>query len=99
MSTKLNAEELAENRWDNPCSQFGAGRILGYADAIREVAQPLADEREELREALELARQGLDHLAAQLITKDETFFLSESGKPWEAMKLAHHLLNEKYPKP
>jgi len=48
MSTKLNADELAARRW--PQAHI---RRIGYADAIREVAQPIADERDELREALE----------------------------------------------
>jgi hypothetical protein len=47
MSTKLNAEELAAKR-------FGIGAWIvhwtpvdAYAAAIREVAQPIADERDE----------------------------------------------------
>lgn len=71
MSTKLNAEELAANRYPStdkpdplrndylPMSVMGVAYELnkasaeGYADAIREVAQPIADERDELREALQ----------------------------------------------
>lgn len=52
MSTKLDAHELAQNRF--PASKLSSERIIVYASAIREVAQPIADERDELREALEL---------------------------------------------
>jgi hypothetical protein len=50
MSTKLNAEELAAKRkfnslWDDDMER-------AYAAAIREVAQPIADQRDELLEAL-----------------------------------------------
>lgn len=66
MSTKLNAEELAAKRYPayntGYCSdeEFGERmddrhRREGYAAAVREVAQPIADERDALREALELA--------------------------------------------
>jgi hypothetical protein len=46
MSTKLNAQELAAKRaidtlWSGPL-------IYNYALAIREVAQPIADQRDEL---------------------------------------------------
>lgn len=51
MSTKLDAHELAQNRF--PASKLSSERIIVYASAIREVAQPIADERDELREALE----------------------------------------------
>jgi len=47
--SKLNAEELASKRW--PLE--GDGIVDAYAAAIREVAQPIADERDELREALD----------------------------------------------
>lgn len=71
MSTKLNADELAEKRSNvlsaeiymnlpKPVNEPTAETIHrrvgdwkdGYAEAIREVAQPIADERDELREAL-----------------------------------------------
>jgi len=63
MSTKLNAMEMAEKRWpqqgfDNAQAAFinaeGAefairiSRQVGYSAAIREVAQPIADQRDEL---------------------------------------------------
>jgi hypothetical protein len=46
MSTKLNDEELAA-QWPIKFQRDA------YAAAIRKVAQPIADERDELREALE----------------------------------------------
>ena len=62
MSTKLNAEELADDRFHrhysvaealayNPGVEMAPRRIATevYAAAIREVAQPIADERDELR--------------------------------------------------
>ena len=59
MSTKLNAEELAINAYpvnivtdtQNILDTEQVKRI-GYAAAIREVAQPIADERDELRDAI-----------------------------------------------
>ena len=55
MSTKLNVEELAENRYpvsyDEP-SWDDFQKQIAYAAAIREVAQPIADERDELLDML-----------------------------------------------
>jgi len=65
MSTKLNAEELAAKRW--PDTQAQKNRWNGtvkymvnrgrerkaYAAAIREVAQPIADQRDELLRVLD----------------------------------------------
>ena len=57
MSNKLNAEELAAKRYPNPTAMIPQpdGTFLNinhsataYAAAIREVAQPIADERDEL---------------------------------------------------
>jgi len=54
MSTKLQAWILAEKRYpvgDEP--DFDAILLQrGYANAIEEVAQPLADERDELKEVI-----------------------------------------------
>ena len=57
MSTKLNAEELAAKAY--PRKLWPEGTLdevrrqrKGYEKAIREVAQPIADERDELREKL-----------------------------------------------
>ena len=64
MSTKLNAEELAAKRYPLGDSYIHpvAGWTKdvpkerdGYAAAIREVAQPIADQRDELLEALNAA--------------------------------------------
>lgn len=70
MSHKLNAEELAAKRYPNPTAMIPQpdGTFLNinhsataYAAAIREVAQPIADERDELREAIaELHDAALD---------------------------------------
>ncbi len=56
MSTKLNPEALAAKRrlglsWSDDMER-------AYAAAIREHSQPIADERDELREALERIRDG-----------------------------------------
>jgi hypothetical protein len=55
MSHKLNAEELAAKRYQPvPNSTIltiiGIDKAEGYAAAIREVAQPIANERDELRQ-------------------------------------------------
>jgi hypothetical protein len=55
MSNKLNAEELAYDRRVGLLWTFDMERA--YAAAIREVAQPIADERDELREVLKDARK------------------------------------------
>ncbi len=57
MSTKLNAEELAYDRrvgllWTRDMER-------AYAAAVREVAQPIADERDELRDALDKAHNAM----------------------------------------
>lgn len=60
MSTKLNAEQLATKRYPTKSDDLlGYARNKrkhhreGYAAAIREHSQPIADERDELRKALE----------------------------------------------
>jgi hypothetical protein len=59
MSNKLNAEELAAKRYPENHGdpeilvQFQEGCRFGYFWAIEEVAQPIADERDELRALIE----------------------------------------------
>ena len=60
MSTKLNAEELAAKRYKDEHEPDAVINVspfqwvrLGYTTAIREVAQPIADERDELRTVIE----------------------------------------------
>ena len=57
MSTKLNAEELAAKRYPyvvaGVIDEWERHHHAGaYAAAIREVAQPIADERDEYREVI-----------------------------------------------
>lgn len=61
MSNKLNAEELAEKRY--PAFRFYEtySHRRGYATAIREVAQPIADQRDELLEALKKLERIYDY--------------------------------------
>jgi len=49
MSTKLNAGKIARDRDPQWMTGF---EELAYAAAIREVAQPIADQRDELLDAL-----------------------------------------------
>jgi len=51
MSTKLNAEEMAAKRF--PREVIGNKQAV-YAAAIRKVAQPIAEERDELLEVVKL---------------------------------------------
>jgi hypothetical protein len=60
MSTKLNPEALA-SKAAGGSDRFVAWR-KGYAAAIREHSQPIADERDELRDIVE-ATEGLAGLA------------------------------------
>jgi hypothetical protein len=62
MSTKLNADGLAAKRFTIGPAYRNYWEIEdAYAAAIREVAQPIADERDELREAIaELHDAALD---------------------------------------
>ena len=46
MSTKLNAVEMTVKRYPNTVADYS--EAAGYAAAIREVAQPIADQRDEL---------------------------------------------------
>lgn len=61
MSTKLNAEELATERYPEIAehtdseAHFRDGCKAGYFFAIHEVAQPIADQRDELLKVAELA--------------------------------------------
>ena len=53
MSTKLNAEEFAIARQSRSVAAEWTGDMeWAYATAIREVAQPIAYERDDLRKAL-----------------------------------------------
>jgi hypothetical protein len=55
MSTKLNAEELAKRdvlKYVH-ATAYQVAATEGYITAVEKVAQPIADERDELREALE----------------------------------------------
>lgn len=66
MSTKLNAEELTKAYAIEQGTQGSGMWHEGCAFAIREVAQPIADERDEYREALEglltaMVQLGKDH--------------------------------------
>jgi hypothetical protein len=90
------ARELG--RWNNPDN--GHTHIVEWvpADAIREIAQPIADERDEYREALDSAHKALDLLFARLIVAEDGFLPTQSGQPWEAMLQVHAIL-AKYPKP
>lgn len=54
MSTKMNAEELAEDRYPAFRTYETYSHRRGYAAAIREVAQPIADQRDELLGIIEL---------------------------------------------
>jgi hypothetical protein len=98
MSTKLNAEGLAERRFkrDKTVSEslgYGPYREIAvlpaamesYAAAITEVAQPIANERDELRKALE----------DMLYYIDEGIPIFDTSTP---VKDAERIL-AKYPKP
>jgi hypothetical protein len=86
MSNKLNVEELAENRYPVPYDEPSWDdfqKQMAYAAAIREVAQPIADERDELREVLEGIMYKRDPLG---FGDDETY-------------TAARAILKKYPKP
>jgi hypothetical protein len=95
MSTKLNAEELAAKRYpyehttSDTAAAMQAGRESAYAAAIREVAQPIAEERDEYREALVELVADLDSPGE---VQDASAFLKYP------MDKARHILS-KYPKP
>jgi hypothetical protein len=93
MSTKLNAEELAAKH------HTYYARREAYAAAIREVAQPLADQRDELLEALVASHQALDRLFARLIGAEDGFLPTQSGQPWAAMLKVYKAIEKHTPKP
>ena len=100
MSTKLNAEELAAKWWEAcPASVVRSRRKDVYAAAIREVAQPLADQRDELLEALVASHEALDRLFARLIEADDGFLPTQSGQPWAAMLKVYKAIEKHTPKP
>jgi hypothetical protein len=99
--SKLNAEELAANRYPNPTAMIPQpdGTFLNinhsataYAAAIREVAQPIADERDKLRKALERALCAYEQ---DYSTPDNA---AMSGMPEDPEKIIRAIL-AKYPKP
>ena len=96
-STKLNAEALAMKRFE--------GRMYplerdGYAAAIREVAQPIADERDELLKALRMCYTQMRHHArehAELLPTGK-YNSADHEATHEADGFARRIL-AKYPKP
>lgn len=59
MSTKMDAQAMAWKRYENEEASFHRGGLrAGYADAVREVAQPLADQRDELIDLLRKMSNG-----------------------------------------
>jgi hypothetical protein len=100
MSTKLNAEELAA-KWakKGPLRRIHPLEEYGYAAAIREVAQPLADQRDELLEALVASHQALDRLFTRLIGAEDGFLPTQSGQPWAAMLKVYKAIEKHTPKP
>ena len=69
-------------------------RLLGEGGS-REAA--LVAENNELRKALEGTHEAIDRLMAMLISSKAGFLPTQCGQPWEAAKIAHHILT-KYPK-
>jgi hypothetical protein len=67
MSMKLKAEELANARQSRSVVAEWTGDMeWAYAAAIREVAQPIADERDEYREALKQSKAMMMEAASLL---------------------------------
>ena len=105
MSTKLNAEELAAKRFTIGPAYRNYWEIEdAYAAAIREIAQPIADERDELREALRNVTVNL--MAAHSLLKAGGKKAAASDKMFEQMLKdyegsfeAARAILKKYPKP
>jgi hypothetical protein len=113
MSTKLNAEGLANERYITmPWEKEEDRRLFeelnaiairergAYAEAIRKVAQPIADERDELREALEMCyRQMRYHFRehSQLL-RAGAYNGANYEATFEAEQFSERLF-AKYPKP
>jgi Flp pilus assembly protein TadG len=106
MSTKLNAEELAKLRFAvvKPKPSFSnamtdahllalaqEAQRTGYAAAIREVAQPIANERDEYRQML----QDIAHADNCDETSGGEIYWSEAVSPVVAKV---HAILAKYPK-
>jgi hypothetical protein len=67
MSTKLNAEELAAKRFQIGPTARNYWRLEdAYAAAISEHSQPIADERDEYREALKQSKAMMMEAASLL---------------------------------
>ena len=99
MSTKLNAEELAAKRYQDhtePDAVIGVTpwqfTRLAYAAAIREIAQPIADERDELREALEDVLEGWE-------TMISAYGYDPAQEPEGSINQRARAVLAKYPKP
>jgi hypothetical protein len=93
MSTKLNAVELAEQRYPNhlePDAMIGVRPFqltrLAFKCAVEEVAQPIADERDELRAFAErsikiMGRTANDTLDGRNAAVDGRELLAKYPKP------------------
>ena len=98
MSNKLNANELAYDRrvgllWTRDMER-------AYAAAIREVAQPIADERDELLDALALIANALSPnslpVNGMMASYDHALMVREEAD--RAFEIARAAI-AKYPKP
>jgi len=87
MNKKLNAEELAAKRFPEYDPDISPSEA--YEEAVRYIAQPIADERDEFREALEeIAKED------QLVSLNEGAFAIHRLK--HCMSVARAIL-AKYP--
>jgi hypothetical protein len=110
MSTKLNADELARKRFPYAIpgvmdDMVRLRQINTYAAAIREVAQPIADQRDELRALIERAMDVLPGTIRWGVAVGKERFM------WTEEEAAHAFSDEsnlaesmsailaKYPKP
>jgi len=112
MSTKLQAWILAEKRYpvgDEP--DFDAILLQrGYANAIEEVAQPLADERDELKEVIksvgntdqltdaDISRMGQEHEADVIELGQHTEFAKWERLGFEIGMVQARAILTKHPK-
>mgnify|MGYP003425299772 FL=1 len=104
MSTKINAEQLANEQYPFPEDEPSWDTHLlqtGYERAIEDVAQPIADERDELRQVLKDAseliwKQGLRPIPATKGNMD--IAMSYANEQGILLKSIDAVL-AKYPKP
>jgi len=81
------SESARQDFWNELASD-----IVQYHPELVEKVTDLA--KTEVLDALKAQHQAIDRLFAELIRRDDTFFPSKSGQPWEAGRKGNTLIQK-----